>query len=99
MLISPNSVYSREPVPEVKDLVVTLEKRTISYRSVGKLNKRPIDQALSFQWAPPPPYPLPLAEILNKSPQALIRVKIKAMFHTGWLLRRGGNHAGLFTVS
>ena len=35
MLFSPNSFDSQEPVPEAKDLVVTLEKRTISYLSVS----------------------------------------------------------------
>ena len=32
---SPNLFDSKEPVPEAKDLVVTLEKRTISYLSVS----------------------------------------------------------------
>ena len=32
---SPNSFHSLEPVPEAKDSVVTLEKRTISYLSVS----------------------------------------------------------------
>ena len=35
ILLSPNSFDSLEPVHEVKDLVVTLEKRTISYLSVS----------------------------------------------------------------
>ena len=35
MLLSPYSFDSQEPVPEAKDLVVTLEKRTISYLSVS----------------------------------------------------------------
>ena len=35
MLLSPNSFDSQEPVPEAKDLVVTLEKWTISYLSVS----------------------------------------------------------------
>ena len=35
MLLSPNSFDSQEFVPEAKDLVVTLEKRTISYLSVS----------------------------------------------------------------
>ena len=35
MLLSPNSCDSQEPVPEAKDLVVTLEKWTIPYLSVS----------------------------------------------------------------
>ena len=35
ILLSPNSFDSLEPVPEAKDLVVTLEKQTISYLSVS----------------------------------------------------------------
>ena len=35
MLLSLNSFDSQEPVPEAKDLVVTLEKRTISHLSVS----------------------------------------------------------------
>ena len=35
MFLSPNSFDSQEPVSEPKDLVVTLEKRTISYLSVS----------------------------------------------------------------
>ena len=35
VLLSPNSFHSLEPFPEAKDLVVTLEKRTISYLSVS----------------------------------------------------------------
>ena len=33
--LGPNSFHSLEPVPEAKDSVVTLEKRTISYLSVS----------------------------------------------------------------
>ena len=35
MFLSPYSFDSQEPVSEPKDLVVTLEKRTISYLSVS----------------------------------------------------------------
>ena len=35
MFLSPNSFDSQEPVSEPKHLVVTLEKRTISYLSVS----------------------------------------------------------------
>ena len=35
MLLSPYSFDSQEPVPEAKDLVVTLEERTISYLFVS----------------------------------------------------------------
>ena len=35
IFLSPSSFDSWEPVPEAKDLVVTLEKRTISYLSVS----------------------------------------------------------------
>ena len=35
ILLSPNSFDSQEPVPEAKDLVVKLEKRTISYLAVS----------------------------------------------------------------
>ena len=35
MFLSPNSFDSQEPVSEPKNLVVTLEKRTISYLSVS----------------------------------------------------------------
>ena len=35
ILLSPNSFDPQEPVPEAKDLVVTLEQRTISYLSVS----------------------------------------------------------------
>ena len=35
MLLSPSSFDSQEPVPEAKDLVVTLEKWTIPYLSVS----------------------------------------------------------------
>ena len=35
ILLSPNSFDSWEPVPEAKDLVVTLEKRTMPYLSVS----------------------------------------------------------------
>ena len=35
MSLSPKSFYSQEPVPEAKNLVVHLEKRTIPYLSVS----------------------------------------------------------------
>ena len=35
MSLSPKSFYSQEPVPEAKNLVVDLEKRTIPYLSVS----------------------------------------------------------------
>ena len=35
MSLSPKSIYSQEPVPEAKKLVVDLEKRTIPYLSVS----------------------------------------------------------------